>query len=70
MEKNPRRIGCTWYQLCLYVCVEKLRPWVLCRPQVSEMSETFSLKMGVKFDITLCIGEKLPQRSYAIMRRN
>ena len=50
--------GATSIQLCPDVCVEKSRTWVLFGPQVSEMSEVNSLKMGVKFDISLNMGEK------------
>ena len=43
------------------MCVSK-RTWVLFGPQVSEMSGVNSLKMGVKFDISLNMGEKNPTR--------
>ena len=36
-------------------------------PQVSEMSEMASLKMGVKFAISVIMGEKLPQKMYMII---
>ena len=39
-------------------------------PQVSEMSEMVSLKMGVKFASSLIMGEKLPQKLYVIICRN
>ena len=38
------------------MCVKMGRSWVLFGPQVSEMSEMISLKMGVKFAILLNIG--------------
>ena len=34
---------------------------------MSEMSEMVSLKMGVKFDISLIMGEKITPGSYVIM---
>ena len=39
-------------------------------PQVSEMSEIVSLKMGVKYVSSLIMGEKLPQKLYMIICRN
>ena len=39
-------------------------------PQVSEMSEMVSHKMGVKFASSLNMGEKLPQKWYIITCTN
>ena len=53
------------------MCVFKMeRTWVLFLPQVSEMSEIVSLKMGVKFASSLIIGERLQQELYIIICRN
>ena len=51
----------TWFQLYPDVCVEKGRTWVPFRPQVSEMSDMISLKMGVNFATSLNMGGRLPQ---------
>ena len=53
--------GATWFQLYPDVCVEKGRTWVPFRPQVSEMSDMISLKMGVNFATSLNMGGRLPQ---------
>ena len=53
--------GATWFQLYPDVCVEKGRTWVPFRPQVSEMSDMTSLKMGVNFATSLNMGGRLPQ---------
>ena len=53
--------GATWFQLYPDVCVEKGRSWVPFRPQVSEMSDMISLKMGVNFATSLDMGGRLPQ---------
>ena len=47
------RGGATWFQLYPDLCVEKGRTWVPFRPQVSEMSDMISLKMGVNFATSL-----------------
>ena len=48
--------GATWYQPCLYVCVEKGRIWVPFQLQVNEMNEKMSFKMGVKFAVPFFMG--------------
>ena len=47
-----------------------LKVKVIFWPQVSEMSEMVSLKMGVKFASSLIMGEKSPQKLYIIICRN
>ena len=53
--------GATWFQLYPDVCVEKGRTWVPFRPQVSEMSDMISLKMGVNFATSLNMAGRLPK---------
>ena len=48
----------------------KLKDMGLFWPQVSEMSEMASLKMGVNFASSLIMGEKLPQKLCMIICRN
>ena len=42
-----------------YVCPKMKNIWVLFQLQGSEMSESISLKMGVKFAASLNMGENL-----------
>ena len=66
----PTPGGATATPVCPDVCVQKLRTWVLFWPQVSEMSEIVSLKMGVKFASSLIMGEKLAQKLNITICRN
>ena len=68
-ECSKRGGGGTWFQLYPDVCVEKGRTWVPFRPQVSEMSDMISLKMGVNFATSLNMGGKLPPKVYIITWR-
>ena len=58
---GPGGGGATWFQLYPDVCVEKGRTWVPFRPQVSEMSDMISLRMGVNFAASLNMSGRLPQ---------
>ena len=65
--------GATWFQLYPDVCVEKGRTWVPFRPQVSEMSDMISLKMGqngCKFCYLTQYGWNITTELYIITCRN
>ena len=68
----PPGVGFNWYltPVCPDVCFQNGKDMGPFLPQVSEMSEIVSLKMGVKFASSLIIGERLPQELYIIICRN
>ena len=49
------------------LCVNMRRAWVLLGLHVSEMSEMISFNMGVKFGISLNVGERFLQGPFMIM---
>ena len=54
----------TWFQLCLDVCVQKWRTWVLSQLQGGEMSDNIPLKKGIKFAASLNMGKNYVELQY------